>query len=495
MVFSFAFHLRTGRRINNHPTSSHFTNLTRPRSCHAYHALSLSWTMVRTLPWLVGNSQTSLPKKKPVATRPVNRKRPILDEDSDGQTTNSTGTASSSKRRQHDKAARSSSPGSPQPSRAVDRRTPSSSPPPTAPPVEFMQPNDEKWMMVEDELCSIASTFTRHLHAEEYKRLKKLAAQKSVSTVAALPRPTDSVTALSKEAQMRKRAEEKREHMKKVAANHPGRNETPGSDEEHSAMLFTDRHLAGLMQGSPGARRPKRILHITDNKSHTRAAAGYTKQEDGSPSRPKARQRLPDLGDFMMSRRKEANGREKSPSRPPKATIKQEKPSSKLTAVPSKQYEEDEDDDDLDAIVPIRKSSASVKVATTKSSSSSMAPPTRDRPESLRGEMSSTSSQSKTTYPRPALKRESSSPGSPPKKTAFSDTSTQSSSRRSLVSSVRPSTSMAVEKKDGEFAFMDLGVSRSKLLPSRKGNRYGHDLKQTLIKEEKAIKLEEIPYL
>jgi len=361
-----------------------------------------------------------------------------------------------------------------------------------------MQPSDEKWMMVEDEFNSIATTFTKHLHAEEYKKLKKLAARKSVEAVATLSRPTDSITMLSKEAQMRKQAEKTREQTKKAAAKHPGHNEPAGSDEEETPMLFTDRHLAGLMQAPPAARAPKRILHTDNTKSHTRAAAGFTKQEDGSPVRTKERSRLPDLGDFMKSRRPEVKVREQSLTPGRKATIKREE-------LPSKRKESqvtrvvDDDEDDLDAIVPLRtisaKSQLQSKRSSSKFSSTSMAPPLHDKPANLHRESSSTSSQSQKTYPRPALKREVSSAGSPPKKTTFSDVVIQPSARAPSISvRTRPATSLAAEQNNGEFAFMDLPIARSRLLPTRKGPRYGLGAKQTAVKQEQQIKLEEVPY-
>jgi len=362
-----------------------------------------------------------------------------------------------------------------------------------------MLPTDEKWMMVEDEFNSIASTFTRHLHAEEYKKLKKLAAQKSVKTVADLPRPTDSITTLSKEAQMRKQAEKKREQMKKAASKHPGHNEPAGSDEEETPMLFIDRHLAGLMQASPGARAPKRILHTDSTKSHTRAAAGFTKQDDGATLRPKERQRLPDLGDFMKSRRAEVKVREQSPTPLPKATKRREELPPKRKEIPVTREDNDDDEDDLDAIVPLSKVSGrsllQPKSSSLKSLSTIMAPPLRDKPANLHRESSSTSSQSQKTYPRPALRRESSSAGSPPKKTTFSEMSTQSSARHISRSTItRPAASLATEQNNGEFAFMDLPVARSRLLPTRRGPRYGPGAKQPGIKEEKVVKLEEVPY-
>ena len=348
--------------------------------------------------------------------------------------------------------------------------------------------------MVEDEFTSIAATFTKHLHAEEYKKLKRLAAQKNVETVAALPRPIDSITALNKEAQLRKQAEKKREHMIKAAAKHPGQNEPPGSDDEEITMLFTDRHLAGLMQGRPGAIHPKRILHPENPKSHTRAAAGFTKQDSGSALRPKQRQRLPDLGDFMKSRRPEIQCREPSPMLDPIATTQGNRSAAEQIA----EQIEDDDDEDLDAIVPLHKPSVKTQrpiiPSGTKSLSTPMGPPLRDKPANLYREPSSTSSQSQKSYPRPALRKESSGAGSPPKKAAFIDRATQSSSRRPSMCMVRPAQSLATEQSKGEFAFVDLPVARSKLLPTRKGIRHGLALKQASIKEGKSIKLEEVPY-
>lgn len=48
--------------------------------------------------------------------------------------------------------------------------------------------NDDRWRMVEDEFYSVASRFTAHLHAAQYRRLK-YEAKKRDPTIQALPRP------------------------------------------------------------------------------------------------------------------------------------------------------------------------------------------------------------------------------------------------------------------------------------------------------------------
>lgn len=446
--------------------------------------------MVRTLPWLVSDDKTQS-ARTPARSRPLKRPHTLLDEDSDVHLSNSTGTTSSFQRRRNDKAVHSSTPNSPQPSRLAGRRTPSSSPPPPAPPIDYMKNGDEKWMMVEDEFYSMASTFTKHLHATEYKQLKKLAAMKSVETITALPRPTGNITTMTKQAQ------KNREQIGKTATRSTAPKENSKSDEEESPMQFMDRHLAGLMQGSPSARAPKRILRVDKAKSHTRAAAGYLKQEDGSPARPKERQRLPDLGDFMMKKRSDVQSREQetSPRATSKTTIQRGRPPQQAKDVSSTivQDDDDDDDDDLDAIVPFRKPSAKADPSTEVSSTrnpTSKAPPVRDKAANLTRAISSSSSQSQKTYPRPALRREPSSAGSPSKKATFSN-ETQSSSRRPSVS-----TSQAVlisEKSNGEFAYMDLPIARSRLVLARKGARHGVGSKQSIGKEKKTTKLEEVP--
>ncbi|KAI9745631.1 MAG: hypothetical protein M1818_001165 [Claussenomyces sp. TS43310] len=74
-------------------------------------------------------------------------------------------------------------------------RAPSTSPPaaPFDPPEEVFMieglENDDKYRMVEDEFLSTAKEFTQHLHAAEYKRMKKAARSQNAATINSISRP------------------------------------------------------------------------------------------------------------------------------------------------------------------------------------------------------------------------------------------------------------------------------------------------------------------
>ena len=62
--------------------------------------------------------------------------------------------------------------------------------------------HDDRYRMVEDELLFIAGTFTKHLHAAEYQRLKTLASSRNAETIESISRPvTGSMADLVKRRQ------------------------------------------------------------------------------------------------------------------------------------------------------------------------------------------------------------------------------------------------------------------------------------------------------
>jgi len=464
---------------------------------------------MRTLPWLTAGTTTSSttkrPAKTPVASKTPKRQR-LIDDDSDDLSVSAISARHSTHlRNDHDA---SSSPDEARPGPREIPRTPSSSPPPTAPPIEEMRPSDEAWVMVEDEFNSIASTFTKHLHREEYKKQQALAAQKSTKIISALPRPTDRVTSLSRQAQIRKEVEHNRVRMKKAAAKHSGQNVAPGSDDEEDDMLIGDRHLAGLMHSTSMARPVKRVLTDTSTKSNTRAAAGFAKQGTESPKRNRGEQRLPDLTNVPRPRLPELH-RPKTAEERPQDKRKPDKPK-RPVVVPI-----DDEDDDLDAPVRTRtlptpaSKAHSGPVPKPTFASTSMPPPLLDKPVNLRrtsSSISSTASTSQKTYPRPSLKKESSSiPESPAKKLTFEDVSpfrqkasqlqpravpTERDSKSVRRSAEEVKEAAAPTITESQFAYEDVPQIRSRLLPSRRKMRQAG---AGQVKQEPAIKVEEVP--
>jgi hypothetical protein len=458
---------------------------------------------MRNLPWLAAGTATTATTKRPasVASKAPKRQRLLDDDDSDDLSVTTISARHSSHRR-NDRDA-SSSPDESRPGPKEIPRTPSSSPPPAAPAIEEMRPSDEAWIMVEDEFNSIASTFTKHLHREEYKKQQLLAAQKSTKIIAALPRPTDGVTALSKKAEIKKQVEHTRVQLKKAAAKRPGQNVAPGSDEEEDEMLIGDRHLAGLMHSTGTARHVKRVLTDTSTKANTRAAAGFAKQDTESPKRNRGEQRLPNLDappkprlpDIFRPKAAEARSQDKRKPDKPKQTI----------VVPI-----DDEDDNLDAPVRTRTLPTASKaqfsaVAKPIFASTSMPPPLMDKPVNLRrtsSSISSTPSTSQKTYPRPSLKKESSSvPESPAKKLKFEDMSPfpkkipQSQSRAPSHhvgrTATKPTETAATTTiTESQFAFEDVPQIKSRLLPSRRKMRQDG---AGQVKQEPALKVEEVP--
>jgi len=464
---------------------------------------------MRTLPWLTSGTTNSTTTKRPaktaVASKTPKRQR-LINDDSDDLSVSTISARHSTHR--HNVRDASSSPDEARPGPREIPRTPSSSPPPAAPPIEEMKPSDEAWIMVEDEFNSIASTFTKHLHREEYKKQQALAAQKSTKIIAALPRPTDRVTALSKKAEITKQVEHNRVRMKKAATKLAGQNVAPGSDEEGDEMLIGDRHLAGLMHSTSTARPVKRVLTDTSTKSNTRAAAGFSKQDTESPKRNRGEQRLPDLDNLRKP---------KIPDilRPkPAGDWRQDKHKldrpKRPVFVPI-----DDEDDDLDA--PVRTRTLPVTASKAHSdliskpifTNTSMPPPLLDKPVNLRrtsSSISSTTSTSQKTYPRPSLKKETSSIGeSPVKKLTFEDVSPfrqkipqLQSMAAPLVrapqsvgrSAEKPKEPAANTRTESQFAYEDVPLIRSKLLPSRRKMRQGGAAQ---VKQEPAIKVEEVP--
>lgn len=152
-------------------------------------------------------------------------------------------------------------------------RSPSTSPirgPPLASPMRPGYDQDDIYIMVEDELQAVAQTFTHHLHAAEYKRLKKKAREAPPRTLPTLaPNATKEVKRKFEVMSM--------QGKQKAALN---------EDDEEKAVPrdpWQGTSLAGLMGSS---NQPKRaLIGSQEIQSSTRAASGFWRGDGDSPSK------------------------------------------------------------------------------------------------------------------------------------------------------------------------------------------------------------------
>lgn len=124
--------------------------------------------------------------------------------------------------------------------------------------------------MVEDEFYAIAQTFTQHLHYAEYVRRKKEAKAQSAAEIAAIARPTDDRTPMSKELKQKKEAEALAARQKAGLEQIAEQDDKDDTDDDDDTWAGT--HLHGLM-ASPRKSRALAGLHTL--KSSTKAAAGF----------------------------------------------------------------------------------------------------------------------------------------------------------------------------------------------------------------------------
>lgn len=226
-----------------------------------------------------------------------------------------------------------------------------------------MRSTDNAWIMVEDEFISTAHLFTQHLHHAEYKRLKRIAAQKSVEALNAIVRPVDARTEMSVELKKRKEADAKRraatEALQKSCERRgiQDKRRSDDSEDDEEEMAIGDKNLAGLMV-STGTRKKVDKIRLTslvgEAKSNTRAAAGYDKQK----TKPRAvdRPRMYDIPGVHV---------EPIPA-PIERRYSQEKTSKDEHAT------ESNDEDDLDAPVP----AVQRKMPSSSTASAPRKPPT-----------------------------------------------------------------------------------------------------------------------
>lgn len=128
--------------------------------------------------------------------------------------------------------------------------------------------NDDRWRMVEDEFLSIANSFTVHLHAAEYHRLKGLAKEQNADTINSISRPVTGVMTSSVKRRQDAVAllTKQRQGLKRSHAN---------LDEPAEDVVgpWTGTSLQGLMD-SP-RKRSIPLTSVTSTLPGTRAAAGF----------------------------------------------------------------------------------------------------------------------------------------------------------------------------------------------------------------------------
>ena len=217
--------------------------------------------MARKLPWATATGASTPTKRKPAAKQPGRE-------------------ASVSPSSEENEASKPKPPAQSKlnfdtPTRRVrGSRSPSTSPiygPPTAVPMRPGYEADDIYIMVEDELQAIAQTFTHHLHAAEYKRLKKKAREAPPRTTGMLPRLSPNAP---REVKRKFEVMALQDQQKSVLSE-------DAEDKARDPWLGTS--LAGLMGSSSQPKKP--LIGSQDIQSSTRAANGFGRGEGDSPSK------------------------------------------------------------------------------------------------------------------------------------------------------------------------------------------------------------------
>ena len=218
--------------------------------------------MARKLPWATpSDTSKASARRAPAAQAP--KREPSTSSADDESSKNKAATLAQSKSKYEVT-----------PQKKGGSRSPSSSPiraPPNASPMRPGYDQDDIYIMVEDELQAVAQTYTYHLHAAEYKRLKKKAREA----------PPRTLPDLKKDAP--KGVKRKFE----ILALQAKQNMTlADGDEDENARPndpWLGTSLAGLMGSSS---QPKRTLTLSEEiPSSTRAASGYGRGKGESPSK------------------------------------------------------------------------------------------------------------------------------------------------------------------------------------------------------------------
>lgn len=154
--------------------------------------------------------------------------------------------------------------------------------------------NDDRWRMVEDEFYSVASRFTAHLHAAQYRRLK-YEAKKRDPTIHALPRPVTrppTLDVVRRQAASTLAASQRRAiaaaklHLKAtdsapaVAAAAATQSEDEDSDRFQIQHPRKRTHLASLLD-SP-RKRVQPLTNMANSNGKARAASLSTSSQPRS---------------------------------------------------------------------------------------------------------------------------------------------------------------------------------------------------------------------
>lgn len=147
---------------------------------------------------------------------------------------------------------------------------------------------DDIYIMVEDEFHAVAQTFTKHLHHAEYVRLKNAAKNRNASTISSISRPVDSITTMREETKRKKEAEARALKMKAAvdSINGSERTKRPADDESDVSDFENDKQdepwQGTQLQRFMTTSRRRNLTGWTGLegvRSHTRAAAGFSKPE------------------------------------------------------------------------------------------------------------------------------------------------------------------------------------------------------------------------
>ena len=144
---------------------------------------------------------------------------------------------------------------------------------------------DDVYIMVEDELLSVAKLFTQHLHHAEYMRMKEQAKARKLA-LGEIPRPTDTRTPMSSEVKGRKVAETKRKKcsdilVKLMEQDEPsvrpfardGNNGDDDDDDNDDESLEIDPWVGTSLQGlmSDGKRSRVSLAQMATTRPRTKA--------------------------------------------------------------------------------------------------------------------------------------------------------------------------------------------------------------------------------
>lgn len=154
--------------------------------------------------------------------------------------------------------------------------------------------HDDRYKMVEDEFYAIAQSFTQHLHHAEYKRLEALAISQHASTTNLMRRPVDPNTQMSAELSRNKDAEAKAK-KRNAAVKYVAKGKGVGYDTEDGLGIqegiseleddgyqnpWVGTSLQGLMTESKKSQTT--LSQLSEYKSHTRAALGFSQSSGGT---------------------------------------------------------------------------------------------------------------------------------------------------------------------------------------------------------------------